>query len=81
MVPAISEHRKDVRKMEFSMIGYGFAIGAKTDLVASGSLDGLDLPRYRRAVQAARQRASRAGLPGKVAASTSDVSLNGMSEK
>ena len=60
VVPALSEHRKDVQRMVIALIGYGLSGGARTELVGSAGLDGMDLPRYRSAVHAARERAVRA---------------------
>jgi len=60
VVPALSEHRKDVQQMVIALIGYGLSGGARTELVGSAGLDGMDLPRYRSAVRAARERAVRA---------------------
>jgi hypothetical protein len=66
LVPALSEHRKDVQKMVIALIGYGLSGGARTELVGSAGLDGMDLPRYRNAVRAARERAVRARIGGEL---------------
>ena len=60
VVPALSEHWKDVQQMVIALIGYGLSGGARTELVGSAGLEGMDLPRYRSAVRAARERAVRA---------------------
>lgn len=63
-VPALSEHWKDVQQMVIALIGYGLSGGARTELVGSAGLEGMDLPRYRSAVRAARERAVRARVVG-----------------
>jgi len=64
VVPAISEHWKDEPTMVMSLIGYGLTKAARTDLVASTGFEGLDLPRYRTAIQTAREHAVRAWSAG-----------------
>ena len=52
--------------MVMSLIGYGLTKAARTDLVASTGLEGMDLPRYRTAIQTAREHAVRAWSAGEV---------------
>ena len=50
--------------MVMYLIGYGLTKAARTDLVASNGLDGMDLPRYQTAIQTARERAVQALTAG-----------------
>lgn len=76
MVPALSEYWKEEPTMVMSLIGYGLTKAARTDLVASTGLEGMDLPRYRTAIQTARERAAQALTAGEAGGTADGAAHN-----